>query len=201
VITQVYVNPFGKIYLVTHSNDSCNYDNFHIGPGGALVTYDTDGNCISAEVKFNYTTAEPNFVDLDFIGKDLVYYGAYLTNTFNLDTVSFTNLGDYDAFIARADSTGKIKWVHKIRSSNIEAINDIKIKSNKDIILTLTMKNSLNFLGNILSASGYDILLSTLDENGILKWVKKFNINSSTPSAGLEVRNKLISKHSHYRLF
>ncbi len=183
--SKVYVNPFGKIYLVTHSNDSCNYDNFLIGPGGALVTYDTDGNCISAEVKFNYTTAEPNFVDLDFIGKDLVYYGAYLTNTFNLDTVLFTNLGDYDAFIARADSTGKIKWVHKIRSSNIEAINDIKIKSNKEIILTLTMKNSLNFLGNILSASGYDILLSTLDENGILKWVKKFNINSSTPSAGL----------------
>jgi hypothetical protein len=34
------------------------------------------------------------------------------------------------------------------------------------------MKNSLNFAGNPLTANGYDILLSTLDENGNIKWVK-----------------------------
>jgi hypothetical protein len=186
--SQVYVNPYGKIYLVTHSNDSCNYDNFLIGPGGAIVTYDTDGNCLSAEVKFNYTTAMPNFVLLDFIGKDIIYYGAYGTNSFNLDTVSFINLGDYDSFIARADSTGKIKWVHKLRSPDLEVIDAIAINNNNDIILTLTMKNSINFLDSFLSANGYDIVLSTLDENGNIKWVKKFNINSPTLSAALDLK-------------
>jgi hypothetical protein len=82
---------------------------------------------------------------LDFIGKDIIYYGSFITILLTLDTVSFINLGDYDAFIARADSTGKIKWVHKIRSSGIEAINKIKINNNNDIILTFTMKDSLNF--------------------------------------------------------
>jgi hypothetical protein len=182
---QVYVNPFGKIYLTAQSTDSCYYDNFHIGPGGAIVTYDTDGNCLSAEVKYNYDIVNQNFVFLDFIGKDIIYYGEYITNTFTLDTVSFNSMGEYDAFIARADSVGKIKWVHKIKSSSRETVDKITINRNNDIIVTCAMENSLNFVGNLLSASGYDILLATLNENGNLKWVKKFNINSNTLSAGL----------------
>ncbi len=185
---QVYVNPYGKIYLVTQSTDSCYFDNFHIGPGGALVTYDTDGNCLSAEVKYNTNIVNKNFVFLDFIGKDIIYYGAFITNIFNLDTVSITNLGDYDAFIARADSSGKIKWVHKLRSPNIESIECLAINNNNDIVLTFVMKNSLSFVGNSLTANGYDIVLSTLDENGNVKWIKKFNINSSNLCAGLDLK-------------
>jgi hypothetical protein len=185
---QVFVNPYGKIYLVAQSTDSCYYDNFHIGPGGALITYDTDGNCLSAEVKYNTNIVNKNFVFLDFIDKDLIYYGAYITNSFSLDTVSFTNLGDYDAFIARADSTGKVKWVHKLRSPSYESTDRIAINNKKDIILTSVMKDSLSFIGNSLTANGYDIVLSTLDEDGSLKWVKKFNINSSTLSAGLDLK-------------
>jgi hypothetical protein len=66
------------------------YDNFHIGPGGAIVTYDTDGNCLSAEVKYNYNLVNQNFVFLDFMGKDIIYYGEYITILLTLDTVSFT---------------------------------------------------------------------------------------------------------------
>jgi hypothetical protein len=182
---QVYVNPYGKIYLTAQSSDSCYYDNFHIGPGGAVVTYDTDGNCLSAEVKYNYNLVNQNFVFLDFIEKDIIYYGEYITSSFHLDTVSFTSMGDYDAFIARADSTGKIKWVHKIKSLGRETIDKISINNNNDIILTCAMQDSLNFAGNPLTAIGYDIFFSTLNENGIIKWVKKFNINSSNLSAGL----------------
>jgi|JI10StandDraft_1071094.scaffolds.fasta_scaffold238841_2 hypothetical protein len=182
---QVYVNPYGKIYLTAQSSDSCFYDNFHIGAGGAIVTYDTDGNCLSAEVKYNYNLVNQNFVFLDFMGKDIIYYGEYITSSFTLDTVSFTSMGDYDAFIARADSTGKIKWVHKIKSLGRETIDKISINNDYDIILTCAMQDSLNFAGNPLTANGYDILLSTLNENGNIKWVKKFNINSSNLSAGL----------------
>lgn len=177
---QIYVNPYGKIYLVSQSTDSCYYDNFQIGSGGAIVTYDTDGNCLSAEVKFNTNIVNKNFVHLGFIGKDIIYYGAYITNSFILDTVSSTNLGDYDAFIARADSSGRIKWVHKIASEGFEYVSKIYIHNNNDITLTCAINDSINFIGNLLSANGYDIVLSSLNENSTLKWVKKFNINSST---------------------
>jgi hypothetical protein len=113
-----------------------------------------------------------------------------LPSTFNLrySCTIYFNLGDYDAFIARADSTGKIKWVHKIKSQTSRNY-DIKLVSNKDNILSLlNHEEFIKFLGNPLTASGYDILLSTLDENGILKWVKKFNINSSNLSAGLGLK-------------
>jgi hypothetical protein len=184
---RVYMNSFGKIYLVTHSNDSCYFDSFHIGTGGALVTYDTDGNCLSAEVKFNYTSAEPNFVHLDFIGKDVIYYGSYTTSIFNLDTVVFNSLGDYDGFIARADSTGKVKWVHKLRSLGRETVSSIFVNTNKDILLSCTFNETIDFIGTNLSTLGSDIALASLNENGNLKWVKKFNINSSNLSAGMDL--------------
>jgi hypothetical protein len=62
------------------------------------------------------------------------------------------------------------------------------------------MKNSINFIGTIYYSNGYDIVLSTLDENGNLKWVKKFNINSSNLSAGLRLKINSI-KIFYYRLF
>ena len=185
---QVYVNPLGKIYLVAQSTDSCYYDNFHIGPGGALVTYNTDGNCLSAEVKYNYNLVNQNFVLLDFIGQDIVYYGSYVTSTFNLDTVQFNSVGDYDAFIARADSTGKVKWVHKVKSQGRETIGPIYVNTNNDIILTTTFDESIDFIGTNIIATGSDIALANLDENGSLKWVKQFNINSSNLCAGLGIK-------------
>jgi hypothetical protein len=187
--TQIYVNPYGKIYLVSQSTDSCQYDSFLIGPGGALVTYDTDGNCLSAEVKYNYNLVNQNFVRIDFIGKDIVYYGSYITNTFDLDTVTFNSFGDYDAFIARADSSGKIKWVHKIRSEGRESVSKITISKNNNIVLSCSISDSLDFIGNNLFATGYDIILAALNENGNLKWIKKFNLNSSALCAGLGLKN------------
>jgi hypothetical protein len=185
---QVYVNPYGKIYLVTQSNDSAYYDNYHIGPGGALVTYDTDGNCLSAEIKYNYDNIQQNFVFLNFINSDIVYYGSFVTPTFFLDTANFSSLGNYDAFIARADSTGKIKWIKKFGSEGREYISPACVRSNGDIVFLATLTDSISFLDTSLSISDNDIVLSTLDENGTLKWVKKFNINSPTLSSGIGIK-------------
>jgi hypothetical protein len=122
------------------------------------------------------------------LSKDIVYYGAFSTSTFQLDTVNFTSMGNYDAFIARADSTGKVKWVHKIRSGGRESVNKITIDKSNNIVLSCSISDSLDFIGNNLFATGYDIILAVLNENGNLNWIKKFNLNSSALCAGLGLK-------------
>jgi hypothetical protein len=180
---QVYVNPYGKIYLVTQSRDSAYFDNYHIGPGGGIVTYDSNGNCLSAEVKYTYSFIDNNVISLNFIEKDLIFTGSVVSNNFTIDTANFSSAGDKDAFIARADSTGKIKWLHHFGSESRESIYEVNINHNNNITFTVGVSDTLDFLGNILPISGWDILLSTIDENGGLIWFKKFNINSNSISA------------------
>lgn len=186
--TRIYVNSFGKIYLVAESTDSCSYENFRIGPGGAIVTYDTDGNCLSAELKYNTNFEYPNYVSLDFIEKDIVYYGSFMSKNFNLDTVTFSNFGSNDGFIARADSTGRIKWIKKISSSGTEFITKIAVLQNKDIVFGCQISDNLNFIDTLLNVSGNDIVLATLSEDGNLKWVSQFNLNSTSLSGILGIK-------------
>jgi hypothetical protein len=186
--TDVYVNPYGKIYLVSQSTDSCHYDSFFIGPGGAIVTYDTDGICLSAEVKYNYNLTNQNYVSIEFIEKDIVYYGEFITSSFHLDTVNFNSMGNYDAFIARADSTGKVKWVHSINSPGRETISKIHINKNHEIFLISTFSESLQFIGTNLIITGHDIGVAKLNANGNLIWVEKFNLNSTNLSSGLALK-------------
>jgi hypothetical protein len=186
---QVYVNPFGKIYLVTQSTDSAYFDNFHIGSGGAIVTFDDLGVCLSAEVKYNTNIfSEFNSVRLNFIEKDLIFYGTFITSTFTLDTTLTNSLGDKDAFIARADSTGKVKWLKRFQSEGRESINKVCINSNFDIAFLGDISDTLDILGINIPIAGYDILVATIDQNGNLKWIKKMNINSNTLVVGLDVK-------------
>jgi hypothetical protein len=183
---QVYLNPFGKIYLITQSTDSAYFDSFHVGPGGAIATYDEAGNCLSAELKFNSSIFTGfNSVNLNFVGKDAIFYGAFISNTFTIDTATIYSQGNYDAFIARADSTGKIKWIHSFGTEGFEAVTNVFVSNNNTISFLAVLNDTINFLGNTLSIEGNDVILSTISENGELDWVKKFNINSTTQVSGL----------------
>jgi hypothetical protein len=119
----------------------------------------------------------------------LIYYGSFITDSFSLDTAHFHSYGNYDAFIARADSTGKIKWIKKIQSEGRESISKVLIKNNNDITILGAFSDTLNYLNAFLPISGYDIILSTINENGNLKWVEKFNLNSTTLVAGIDIKN------------
>jgi hypothetical protein len=165
---RLYINPTGKIHLITESSDSAHFDNYHIGPGRALVTYDTDGNCLSAEVKCSYSIHDNTYIALNFIGKDIIYSGTFEANSLLLDTATISNQGNYDAFIARADSTGKIMWLHHFGTEERESIYEVNINHNNNITFTAIFSDTLDFLGSNLPITGYDIVLSNIDENGNL---------------------------------
>jgi hypothetical protein len=192
---QVYVNPYGKIYLVTQSTDSAYFDNFHIGQGGAIVTFDNNGNCLSAERKYNFNfTTDQNSVSISFLGNDIIYYGSYISQIFYLDTTTLNPIGDYDAFIARADSAGKLKWVHSFGADGQDGITSVQTNNNKITFLGV-FSDTVNLFGSTLNLAGFDIVLSKIDANGNLKWIKKFDLNSNTIVVGHKIKYATIGEN------
>jgi hypothetical protein len=187
---QVYVNPYGKIYLLTMSSDSAYFDGFHIGPGGGIIQYNTSGACLSASIKYS---ANPligyKYFNLNFIGNDLVFNGYTDTTPFVLDTVSLNGIGGSEGFIARTDSMGKVKWVHIISSSGTDYLYAATVNNNNNISFIATISDTVNFLGNLIPSNGYDILIVTLNENGGFKWAKNFKLNSNNIVMGADIKS------------
>lgn len=182
---QVYVNPYGKIYLVAQVSDSAYFDSFHIGHGGALVTYDNNGTCLSAEVKYNSDIfSDYNFVGVNFMNKDVIYFGSFISSSFNIDNITMLSNGGYDGFVALADSSGNINWAQQIGGTSIDFIGNIAISSNGDIFVTGGLADSIDFFGQNISNTGNDIFIAKVNSSGNLCWVKKFNLNSNDNVAG-----------------
>jgi hypothetical protein len=181
---QVYVNPYGKIYLTSQSTDSAHFDNFHIGAGGAIVTYDPNGNCLSAEVKYNTNIFnEYNYVGLSFRSRDVIYFGTFISNIFNIDTVSISSIGAYDGFIALADSTGKIAWSHHLAGMGDDLMIGITV-FNDDLFITGRFTDTINFSGQDIYNIGNDIFIAKISGLGNLVWFKNFTLNSNDAVAG-----------------
>ena len=171
---KINVNPTGRIYLITQTEDSAHFGNFFIPPGGGIVQYDSLGNCLSAEIKFTAPiTGNTNGVFLDFMGTDLIIYGLYRSTPFQLDTVTLITQGNYDGFIARADSNGNVKWINTYGNAGVDYIQSITIDNQNNIYATGGFKDSINLGGINLYNNGIDILFAKFDGNGNTIWAKQ----------------------------
>ncbi len=170
----INVNQTGKIYLITQTEDSSHFGSFFIPPGGGIVQYDSSGNCLSAEIKFTApVTSNTNGVFLDFMGTDLIIYGLYRSTPFQLDTVTLITQGNYDGFIARADSNGNVKWINTYGNAGVDYIQSITIDNQNNIYATGGFKDSINLGGINLFNNGVDILFAKFDANGNTLWAKQ----------------------------
>ena len=170
----INVNENGKIYLLTQTSDSSHFGNFFIPPGGGIIQYDSLGNCLSAEIKFTAPiTGNTNGVFLDFIGTDLILYGLHRSIPFQLDTATLITNGNYDGFIARADSNGSVKWIKTYGNGGVDYIQSITIDNQNNIYATGGFKDSINLGGINLYNNGIDILFAKFDGNGNTIWAKQ----------------------------
>jgi hypothetical protein len=190
-LCNIYSNQKGKIYLVAQSNDSLIFDNFHIGPGGSLAQYDMNGNCIAAKKLFNSATGpNSNTVLISFLGSDIVFYGAYRSSPFELDTVVLNPDGNFDAFIARADSNGNVKWVKHFGGLNLEAFQGLAVDDSSNLYVTGGFQDSITIGSHVLLNNGPDILFAKFDQLGNLLWANQAFVSGSNASA-----SKIISDH------
>ena len=179
----INVNANGKIYLLTQTADSSHFGSFFIPPGGGIVQYDSSGNCLSAEIKFSApVTGNTNGVFLDFIGADLILYGLYRSTPFQLDTATLITQGNYDGFIARADSNGNVKWIKTYGNAGLDYIQDLTIDNSYNLYITGGFQDSINLGGNTIQANSSDIFIAKLDAVGNFIWNTQLSVTGNYKS-------------------
>lgn len=185
----VNVSPSGKVYILTQMEDSAYFGSFHVPPGGTIAQYDSLGNCLWAEHKFTAPViVNTNGVFLDFIGSDLLIYGNFRSVPFQLDTSALFTNGNYDAFLARTDSLGGLKWVKKFGYSGSDYIGGLSVDNAGLIYFIGTFSDSINFGLNSMYSSSTDISLTKFDQNGNVIWAKQLFANGN-----LQAGNTILS--------
>jgi len=130
----IYHYPNGNILIAGEIGDTTNFDTYQIAPGGFFAKFDTNGNCLWAA--HEYSSLNNSSPSISFVDNDILFAGGF-NNTLIIDTVTLNSTnGSSDAFITRMDSVGKIIWIKTFGFSGSDAISDIKVDFNKDIIIS-----------------------------------------------------------------
>lgn len=182
----IAVNPYGKIYLMASTSDSAHFDSIHLGSGGSIIQYDYTGNLLSAESYFttNIFSASTS-ARLGFIDADLIIYGSYKINPFKIDTATLITNGNYDGYIARADSMGRLKWIKTFGNTGPDGIQGLSIDKNNNLYISGIFQDSVNLGGIPLVHNGPDLLYAKYDENGNVLWAKKTSTTGSFAYPGV----------------
>jgi hypothetical protein len=176
----VYCSPNGIIYLTAGMLDTITIGGNIILPGGFLVKYDSDGNCLLARNLFSNLV---NRVRVNFIDDELILSGSFQDPTFSLDTAMFFNngVGTSDFYISRSDTNASIKWVKHFGYTNSDAIGSLDVDNNtNEIYFSGNFMDSITVNNNTLYNNGRDMLFGKLDNIGNTIWTRQGSVPNTT---------------------
>ncbi len=183
----LYVRADGLIYLNANVIDTAFFDSFWVPPGGCMAKYDSNGNCIFLRHLFTLSPGTQGGGGINFMNNDLIFSGSF-KQTFTIDTATLVSNGDYDMFIARADSDGNILWIRQFGYSSIDVITFIDLDNSKNLYIAAGFKDSTSINGNIFYNSNPDILILKLDSSGNFVWGRQ-----AFATGNIESANSIVS--------
>ena len=125
-------------------------------------------------------------VEIDVLGN--VYSGGYFEDTVDFDPSSTVNnlvsSGLADIFIQKLDQNGNLIWVFSFGGIGYDALRDIKVESNGDILITGFFNDTVDFdassaVSNLIATQLADIFILKLRSNGDFVWAKSLGGNSN----------------------
>ncbi|MBL0342680.1 MAG: hypothetical protein IPP71_18385 [Bacteroidetes bacterium] len=96
-----------------------------------------------------------------------------------MDTAYLNNNGTSDAFLARADSNGNVKWVKQFGNAGADYIEDMAI-SNNYLYAIGGFQDSINFGGTSLFNNGKDVFIAKFDSSGNAIWAHSISCSGTT---------------------
>lgn len=180
---EVYCSHNGIIYLTGGIMDTITFCSNTILPGGFMLKFDSNGNCLSAR---NIYSGPTNRVRVNFIGNDIILSGSFKDAIFSIDTTNILNNGpgNYDFYISRADTNGNIKWTKHFGYAGSDVLGSVDVNNNSnEIYFCGSFQDSLAINGFTLFNTGKDILFSKLDEYGNTVWNRQCSAVSNVGGA------------------
>ncbi len=156
--TGVSVDSAGNVYVAGYSGGD--FDG-HINSGGYdmfLIKYDSSGNKKWSKLLGSDKDDSAQGVSVDSAGN------VYVTGSSQGDFDGHTNLGEYDVFLVKYDSSGNKKWSRLLGTSNNDWGNDVSVDSAGNVYVTGQFGHTKQTGGNMF--------LTKYDSSGNKKWAK-----------------------------
>lgn len=189
----------GNVYSTGYANDSVDFDPgpgvYKLGSTGVPFLFvsklDTAGNFVWAKqvlASGGHVYGQALAVD----SADNIYVTGSFNKTADFDPDPLVNnsiipSGDYDVFIMKLNSSGRLLWVKTISGAAYEGARNICVDKNCNVYVAGTYNGVVDFdpspSATFLDTAGYlDAFLCRLDSAGNFKYVRTFG-GSAAPSA------------------
>jgi hypothetical protein len=175
--TLVFNKDYNGLYFVGDIIDTLKIGNEVILPADAtqfLTKYNSEGvfEWVKPITGFDFQCS----ISTDQLG-NVIFSGGYAGNV-TIGDISFTGERGRNAYIAKFDPDGVLKWAKQDSSSNV--IYNLIASTDKNNMIYFTGEfypGKINFSGTIINTEGDsegDILFAKMDPNGNPLWIKTF---------------------------
>lgn len=139
-----------------------------------IVKYDAMGNVIWAKSSEDgLENDEPSAIAVDLTGS-IIVTGKFRSSILTFDSITLTNSGIDNIFIAKYDSSGKVLWAKSAGGSVSDRASSVVVDTSNNIIVTGTFTSATAaFDSTILIKAGLaDVFHVKYDSSGTLLWAK-----------------------------
>jgi hypothetical protein len=156
----------GSIYFTGSIVDTVDFNSFTLvanSNDAFLAKYDTAGNALWVEQATGWIDQEGRCIALD--NKTNIYIGGSYVPDMNFGNFTLNGWGNYDAFVAKYDSSGNfLKAIKAGGSTWNEYVYGICIDNSGNAFVTGSFSNTAYFGSDSLTSSGsYDIFVSKIN--------------------------------------
>jgi hypothetical protein len=176
--SSVAFDGFGNTYVSGSFQGSANFGNSTINSAGSedifLAKYNSNYDLVWVKSAGGIYSDISNAITVDISGN--VYMTGYFGGTASFGTISLSEAGGLDGFVAKFDPSGNVVWAKQISSGAYDAGYSIKLDASGSPYVTGAFSATATFgATSLTSDGGSDIFVAKYDPaNGDLIWAKKF---------------------------
>ena len=141
-----------------------------------LVKYDANGNVLWAKSPGGAASDDATSVAVDVSG-NIYLAGYFFSPTITFDSITLTNVGSQNIFIAKYDTNGNVIWAKCAGGTDNDDAFSIAVDVSGNIYMTGGFTSPIISFGSttLTNTNSYiDIFLSKYDANGNVLWAKSF---------------------------
>ncbi|MEM7039450.1 MAG: T9SS type A sorting domain-containing protein, partial [Bacteroidota bacterium] len=135
----------------------------------------------------------PGKDDLDALVADAqgnIYAGGRFDTSFSMGGINLTSQGNLDGYVAKLDMQGNVLWVRSMGGPRFDAVKDIELKSNGNLVVTGYFQGEMTFGNTTISGSDsldQQVFIMELDPNGDMVWLNQGGGISLDAGAAIDV--------------
>jgi len=156
-----------------------------------IIKYNAAGEPLWAKTAGGSGYDIPSGITADDSG-NLYFTGYFESSTIDFETISLSNTGSRDVFVAKYDALGNPVWASSATGNGDDGGAEIVIDVNSNLLLTgSSSSESITFGSVVLTGNDYDKIFTVkYDDAGNVLWADVFGGDSNDEAYGLTTDNQ-----------